>query len=230
MILAPKIQSLRGTGNEITPFHHQPRVIPRIYRPQNTKNTYAKQETEREEEERERDTGGEGPGESGDLEVGGGAGSPQQPGGGHGHDRTTRSRRNGLELDYCSSPPRRRTLSVSLSLLWSLSLSLLFSAGSGFGGSFLSFFFFFFGKNISKMQKRLVVQVANWRKNFFGGLLALVGHFPTLFCVCSYTLNILYDLGKSIIQKNGNHFSSHIWFTFRNHRKDLYHLRSINCL
>lgn len=67
--------------------------------------------------ERERDTGGEGPGESGDLEVGGGAGSPQQPGGGHGHDRTTRSRRNGLELDYCSSPPRRRTLSVSLSLL-----------------------------------------------------------------------------------------------------------------
>ena len=121
-------------------------------------------------------------------------------------------------------------LSLSLSLLSSLSLSLLFSAGSGFGGSFLSFFFFFFGKNISKMQKRLVVQVANWRKKFFGGLLALVGHFPTLFCVCSYTLNILYDLGKSIIQKNGNHFSSHIWFTFRNHRKDLYHLRSINWL
>lgn len=137
-------------------------MIPRIYRPQNTKNTYAKQETEREEEERERDTGGEGPGESGDLEVGGGAGSPQQPGGGHGHDRTTRSRRNGLELDYCSSPPRRRTLSVSLSPLISLSLSLFFSLRVlGLVAPFSLFFLFFFGKNISKMQKRLVVQVAN---------------------------------------------------------------------
>lgn len=70
--------------------------------------------------------------------------------------------RGGMDWNWIIAPLLLgAALCLSLSLSSDLSLSLLFSAGSGFGGSFLSFFFFFFGKNISKMQKRLVVQVAN---------------------------------------------------------------------